>query len=248
MAIEQDIAELVQASNNLTGVVDGKMKDIDKLVADKKVLIDQYLSNVVSNINGVDVHKQGRIKTYFIQGNLSSGGHTREGGPDDLFPVCAAPKSPTYLNLIEFIASSAGFGGGGDMFRVEFMITHRGMAANTGYTNHLIFTGTSSSDSVAGLLELKKIAKNGELSLFISEPSGDKEVALTRDLEGTALPVSFRSIGQGRDNGIARVTLKVDTRYHCGADRSFGAHIMYTSDKGRPSVARVTQIKPTWEE
>jgi len=33
MAIEQDIAELVQASNNLTGVVDGKIQDIDKKVA-----------------------------------------------------------------------------------------------------------------------------------------------------------------------------------------------------------------------
>ena len=247
MTIEQNIAELVQASNKLTGVVDGKMKDIDKQVADKKVLIDQYLSNVVSNINGVDVHKQGRVKTYFIQGNLSSGGHTREGGPDDLFPVCAAPKSATYLNLIEFIASG-GFGGGGDMFRIELMMTHRGMAGNTGYTNHIIFTGTSSSDSVAGLLEFKKIARDGELSLFISEPSGDKEVTFTRDLEGTTLPVSFRRIGQGRDNGIARITLKVDTRYHCGADRSFGANVMYTSDRGRPSVARVTQIQPTWDE
>lgn len=246
MTIEQNIAELVQASNNLTGVVDGKMKDIDKQVADKKVLIDQYLSNVVSNINGVDVHKQGRVKTYFIQGDLSNGGYTKDGGPDDSFPACAVPQSATYLNLLEFIAAS-GFGRGGDMFRVEFMMTHRGMAATAGYTNHIIFTGTSASDSVAGQLELKKIANNGELSLFISEPNGDKEVALTHDLEGTTLPVSLRSIGQG-SQGLARVTLKIDTRYHCGAGRSFGANVMYTSDRGRPSVARVTQIQPTWEE
>ena len=246
MAIEQSIAELVQASNKLTGVVDGKMKDIDKQIADKKVLIDQYLGNVVSNINGVDVHKQGQIKTYFIQGDLNNGGYTKEGGPDDSFPSCAAPQSATYLNLLEFIAAS-GFGRGGDMFRVEFMMTHRGMAATAGYTNHIVFTGTSSSDSVAGQLELKKIANNVELNLFISEPSGDKEVALTRDLEGTTLPVSLRAIAQGYD-GIARITLKIDTRYHCGAGRSFGAHVMYTSDKGRPSVARVTQIQPTWEE
>lgn len=33
MALEQDIAELVQASNNLTGVVEGKIKEIDKAVA-----------------------------------------------------------------------------------------------------------------------------------------------------------------------------------------------------------------------
>ena len=247
MVIEQSIAELVQASNKLTGVVDGKMKDIDKQVADKKVLIDQYLGNVVSNINGVDVHKQGQIKTYFFQGDLNNGGHSSEGGPDDSFPRCASPKSATYLNLLEFIATG-GFGRGGDMFRIEFIMTHRGMAANTAYTNHIIFTGTSASDSVAGQLELKKIASNGELSLFISEPNGDKEVALTHDLEGTTLPVSLRTIGQGYDNGIARATLKIDTRYHCGGTRSFGAHVMYTSDKGRPSAARVTQIKPTWEE
>ena len=247
MTIEQNIAELVQASNNLTGVVDGKMKDIDKQVADKKVLIDQYLSNVVSNINGVDVHKQGRVKTYFIQGDLSNGGYTKDGGPDDSFPTCAVPQSATYLNLLEFVAAS-GFGRGGDIFRIEFMMTHRGMAAYAGYTNHIIFTGTSSSDSVAGQLELKRIAKNGELSLFISEPDGDKEVVVSHDLEGTTLPVSFRRIGQGNDNGIARVTLKIDTRYHCGAPRSFGANVMYTSDNGRPSVARVTQTEPTWEE
>ncbi|WDE04686.1 hypothetical protein SG34_025710 [Thalassomonas viridans] len=45
MALEQDIAELVQASNNLTGVVDNKMQSIDARIASKEAEVDNYLAS-----------------------------------------------------------------------------------------------------------------------------------------------------------------------------------------------------------
>ena len=43
MALEQDIANLVQAANGLTQVVDGKIQQIDQQVAVKEAQVDQFL-------------------------------------------------------------------------------------------------------------------------------------------------------------------------------------------------------------
>jgi len=45
MTIEQNIAELVQASNNLTGVVDGKIQDIDKKVTAAENSVNSFVAN-----------------------------------------------------------------------------------------------------------------------------------------------------------------------------------------------------------
>jgi len=49
MALEQDIADLVQASNNLTTVVDGKIQNIDQRVAVKEQQVDQFITEAPRN-------------------------------------------------------------------------------------------------------------------------------------------------------------------------------------------------------
>jgi len=58
MTIEQNIAELVQASNNLTGVVDGKMKEIDKKVKQTQDSLNSWKDSVqAKDINGQALYK-----------------------------------------------------------------------------------------------------------------------------------------------------------------------------------------------
>ena len=247
MALEQDIAALVAASDNLTQAVEGKIVEIDSKVHQAENKFDTWMANFSETINGIEVYKQGQIRRFFFGQSLSTGGYTASGGPDTSFPTCNNPQPPYYVNLLEFIANS-GFGVSGDIFRIEFIMTHRGMYSSDGYTDHFIFTGTTWNDCVAGELEVKKVARDGAISVFTSEPNTvEKELALTNAMEGTRIPVTFRHIGQGYDTGTARITLKIDTRYHCGSTRAFGADVTYISSRGRPAVTRVSQTKPKWD-
>lgn len=242
----QEIGELVNSVNDLTQTVAGKTKEIDNRMEEAESEFDQWKANFSETINGIEVYKQGGIRRFFFNQLLNTGGYTSDGGPDNSFPVCANPQPPTYVNLLEYVTTSS-YGAYGDMFKIEFVMTHRGMGSTDGYTDHFIFTGTSFNDSVAGQVEVKKVSRDGAISIFTSMPNSvEDEIALTKSLEGTTIPVSFRSIGQGV-SGKARVTLKVDTRHHCGNDRSFGADVTYTSSRGRPAENRVSQIKPKWD-
>lgn len=248
MSIEEQLSNAVQATNNLTAAVNNKIGQIDQRMGTAEQQFDSWKANFSENINGLEVYKQGGIRRFFFGQLLSTGGYASGGtGPDSSFPVCSNPQPPYYVNLLEFIANQ-GFGDYGDMFRVEFIMAHRGMNSSDYYADHFIFTGTTWNDSVSGQLEVKNVAHDGAISVFISEPNNEEhEVALTNAMEGTVIPVSFRSIGQGADSGKARITLKVDTRYHCGSDRAFGADVTYTSNRGRPAAARVSQTKPKWD-
>lgn len=53
MTIEQNIAELVQASNNLTGVVDGKIQEIDSKVASAEQKFEGLNNELISNLGFV---------------------------------------------------------------------------------------------------------------------------------------------------------------------------------------------------
>jgi len=53
MTIEQNIAELVQASNNLTGVVDGKIQEIDSKVASAEQKFNGLNDALISNLGFV---------------------------------------------------------------------------------------------------------------------------------------------------------------------------------------------------
>lgn len=247
MSLEQDIASLTQASDNLTSAIDGKIAAIDERVNTAETQFELWKASFVENINGVEVFKKGRMKEYFLSSYINTGGYTSEGGPDSDFPACAAPQSPYFINLLEFTARS-GFGQNGDIFKVEYHQTHRGMGATAGYTEHLIFTGTTWSDSVAGHLEIVETSGAG-LSLFTSEPNNEAiETPITTDMRGTKIPLSFRSISQGYDTGTARISLKIDSRYHCGASRAFGAHAFYTSDRGAPPKSIISQTQPAWDQ
>ena len=53
MTIEQNIAELVQASNNLTGVVDGKIQEIDSKVVESKTKVDDFIASARGELSHV---------------------------------------------------------------------------------------------------------------------------------------------------------------------------------------------------
>lgn len=245
----QDTAALIESVNNMTDTVAGKMGEIDAKLLSAEQAFNLWKANFSENINGLEVYKQGGMRRFFFGQYLSSGGWTGDGnGPDADFVACSNPQPPYYVNLLEFV-SSYGFGGYGDIFRIEFIMSHRGMGSSDGYIDHLVFTGTSWNDSVSGSLEVRKVSHDGAVSVFVSEPNNEeREVALTNSLEGSVIPISFRSIGQGYDSGSARVTLKIDSRYFCGAERAFGADVTYTSNCGRPAAARVSQTKPRWDD
>ncbi len=248
--------KLTQTVQEQVGIINttltNKSQDVDNTVQSAKNSFDSWKNSLVQNINGLNVHKQGNLKRFLFKQFLSSGGYKHGGGgPDIDFPSCANPQPPYYVNLLEFnsTGNSMTFGNAGDFFKIEFIMCHRGMFASEGYTDHLVFTGTSYQDSVAGQLEIKKIAQDGVLSIFTSEPATiEKEIPLTNALEGTTVPVSFRTIGQGYDQGKARITLKIDTRYHCGSTRAISVDTSYTSEQGQPAINRISQDKPTWEQ
>ncbi|OBU19274.1 hypothetical protein CTM88_19505 [Photobacterium aquimaris] len=247
MSLEQQIGALVKASENLTGAVNGKIGEIDKKVEVAESEFEKWRANFSETINGIEVYKQGGIRRFFFGGTFNNGGYTSTGGPDSNFPTCSSPQAPSFLNILEFVANS-GFGSQGDIFKIEYISSHRGMGASDGYTDHFIFTGTSFSDSVAGQVEFKKISASNHIKIFISEPNNEeKEVDITKDMQGSTISVSFRTIGQGYDAGKARVTLKVDTRYHCGAGRAFGVDVTYTSNRGQPCKNRLSMTKPQWD-
>lgn len=243
----QEVAELIGSVNEMTQTVANKTKEIDNRMDTAETEFDQWKANFSETINGIEVYKQGGIRRFFFGGQFNSGGYTAEGGPDSGFPTCANPQPPSFLNLFEILAKG-GFGEQGDMFTIEYISSHRGMGATDGYTDHFVFTGTSYSDSVAGQIELKKVSANNHIKLFLSEPNAEeKEVDITTDMQGSTISVSFRNIGQGYDTGKARVTLKVDTRYHCSAGRSFGVDVTYTSNRGQPCANRLSTQKPKWD-
>lgn len=246
MSLETQIAALVAAANNLTGAVNGKVSEIDSELAQALTQFDAWKSNFSTTINGLEVYKQGGIKRFFFGQDLNSGGYLSTGdGPDASFPYCVAPKSPYFINLLEFDGASGSFGASGDIFKADFIMGHRGIADGT-YYDQLIFKGTSWADSVSGHVEIKNVAQDGAVSLHISEPNNvEKVIAITKAMIGTTIPVNFYAYGQGV-SGKARITVKVDTRYHCGSGRAFSADVSYTSNKAAPAVSRVSQVKPAW--
>ncbi|HBO4864474.1 TPA: hypothetical protein L4V15_004899 [Pseudomonas aeruginosa] len=247
MSLETQIAALVTAANNLTNAVNGKVTEINSELATALTQFNTWKANFSTNINGIEVYKQGGIKRFFFGQGINSGGYLPSGdGPDASFPYCASPKAPWFINLLEFNgATSAAFGVEGDIFKAEWIMSHRGIANST-YFDQLVFKGTSWADSVSGHVEVKNISQDGMLSLHISAPNNiEKVIPLTKAMMGTVIPVDFWAFGQGT-SGKARVTIKVDSRYHCGSGRAFSADVSYTSNFAAPPAVRLTQTKPVW--
>lgn len=248
MSLETTIASLVTAANNLTTVVSNKMAAIDARLKSAEDAFNNWRANFSETINGLAVYKQGGIRRYFFGGNIGDGGYTLDGGPDSAFPYCLSPQPPYYINLLEFIGSTDnGFGNPGDQFKIEFIMAHRGMGSSDGYADHLVFTGTTWSDSVSGQIEVKRVSANGAVSVYVSEPNNPARlVPITKAMEGTTISVSYRGIGQNIV-GSARLSLKIDSRYFCGTGRAYGADVTYTAVNGRPPANRISQTAPKWD-
>ncbi|SGY86608.1 hypothetical protein [Moritella viscosa] len=73
MAIEQDIAELVQASNNLTGVVDGKIQDIDKKVSLAEKTIESYIAEAKNSFPFFNLFNNAKLSLLESDGITPSG-------------------------------------------------------------------------------------------------------------------------------------------------------------------------------
>ncbi|ARC92152.1 hypothetical protein B6A42_08790 [Vibrio coralliilyticus] len=202
-------------------------------------------ASMMEVINGHNVYRVGNKKVYEIQHTVAYGGYQAGANPDSAFPNAKNPNFPiSYFNLIEFVANQ-GFGTQSDRFQVDFYQTHRGMVSAQ-YVDHFVFTGTSSQDSVSGYLEVKAATEHGGLCLYISQPTGNREVAITKDLIGRRIPISLRDIGQGHDNGTARLSIKVDSRYHVGADRHFYLKGEYSSSRGQPPAKLYNSNSVHW--
>uniref|UniRef100_UPI0026215B5F hypothetical protein n=1 Tax=uncultured Vibrio sp. TaxID=114054 RepID=UPI0026215B5F len=199
--------------------------------------------SVMEVINGVNVYHVAGKKMYTIKHTVNHGGYKEGANLDPDYPNVADPTiPPTYFNLIEFVGERYD---SNDLFRVEFYQTHRGMNDES-YVEHFVFTGSSSDDSVSGYLEVKKTTARGGICLFISQPSGDREIPITKDMEGEIIPISLRDINQIYGSGVARMTLKVDTRHQAGATRRFCLNGEYTSSKGQPPVSLVNDQPVNW--
>jgi hypothetical protein len=229
------------SSTTFNNLISGFNNTFNTKLASYQSQMNLATKPVMETINGVSVYHVGGRKTYRIFQNVNNGGYQAGANIDPDYPHCKNPLPPTFFNLIEFLGS--GFGSG-ETFTIEFYMTHRGMMSG-GYLDHFIFTGSSSYDSVSGVLEVKKSA--GTSSLFISQPSGDREIAITRELEGQIIPISLRDIGQGSGNGQARFTIKMDTRKQTGATRAFAAQITYDSNKAQPPVNVVNDSPVKWD-
>lgn len=249
--VQAQLGNINSTLDNKLTEVDNKMTEVDGDVAQSKSELENHFNELKNNfvevVNGLEVHKQGRMKRFSFNNYLNSGGWTREAdGPDSDFPYCAAPKEPYYINLLEFHSQSNSYGSHGDNFKIDFLMNHRGMVS---YADHIVITGMSSSDCVSGVVEIKRIENPNAIKLFISEPGSEPiEIPFTADDVGKSIEVNFRSIGKLSHGGKARITLKIDTRYHCGSTRAFGAMCEYNSPNAGPCSDRVSFVQPSWEQ
>ncbi|MEZ7206676.1 hypothetical protein [Pseudoalteromonas sp. DY56-GL79] len=242
--IQSTLSETVTHTKNL---VAGEITSINNQLEQAEEQFNQWKGQYTQEINGLPVTVNGSEKSFFFRGYLSAGSYSSDAtGPDSDFPRCGTPKPPYYVNMLEF-SGNGGFGGQGDYFKLDFIMAHRGMFASPHYADQIQFTGTSYHDCVSGQLEIKKVSRNGALKLFISEPDNEaQEIEISKDLEGATIPIYFRKIGKGY-SGLARITMKVDTRYHCGATKAVTVSGKYTSSNGQPCADRITHTQPSWE-
>ncbi|MER2495616.1 hypothetical protein ABS858_05920 [Vibrio neptunius] len=225
------------AISTMQAAFDNKLVDFTGQFSSKlssyQAQLNTATASMVEVINGCNVYRVGDKKVFAIQHSVKDGGFKAGANIDPAFPNVKDPSLPvSYFNLIEFVASD-GFGGVTDRFTVDFYQTHRGMN-HRDYVDHFVFTGSSSEDSVSGYLEVKAATEVGGLALFISQPGGDREVTITKDLIGKRIPISLRDIGLGYNHGTARLSIKADTRYYAGANRRFFLRGEYSSSRGQP--------------
>ena len=230
------------STTTFNNLINGFNSTFNTKLAGYQTQMNLVTKPVMETVNGVNVYQVAGKSVYSIKQNVNNGGYKKGANIDPQYPNCANPLPPTYFNLIEFLGSR--FGSGGDSFRVEFYMTHRGMISGH-YVEHFIFTGAVYSDSVSGFLEVKKSA--GHFSVFVSQPSGDREIAITSAHEGQRIPISLRDIGQGSGNGQARLTLKMDTRRQAGATRAFAVKAEYDTSYAQPPVNIVNDSPVKWD-
>ncbi|RXE99582.1 hypothetical protein [Pseudoalteromonas sp. PS5] len=242
--IQSTLSETVTHTKN---EVAGEITSINNQLEQAEEQFNQWKGQYTQEINGLPVTINGSEKSFFFKSYLDPGSYDRESaGPDSDFPTCGSPKPPYYVNMLEF-SGNGGFGGQGDYFELDFIMAHRGMFASPSYGDHIKFTGTSYHDCVSGHLKIIKVSQDGAMKLFISEPDNEaQEIEISKGLEGATVPIYFRKINKGY-SGLARITMKVDTRYHCGASRAITVSGKYTSSNGKPCADRITHTQPSWE-
>ncbi|NOH31676.1 hypothetical protein [Vibrio mediterranei] len=245
MMQEQFDNVMTSFTDSFTNKINGFNSTFTNRLTDYQEQMNAVTLPIMEVVNGTNVYNIGGKKHYSLKHSVANGGYQIGANLDPDYPNVADPTiPPSYFNLIEFVANP-GFGEQGDSFRVEFYQTHRGMMLEK-YLEHFVFTGTCNGDSVSGVLEVKKTTARGGICLFISRPSGDREIAITKEMEGSAIPISLRDIGQGANMGKARLTLKVDTRHQAGSPRVFRVDADYDASRARPPVTVFNDSPVNW--
>ncbi|WP_046005612.1 hypothetical protein [Pseudoalteromonas rubra] len=246
------LSDVAVRANALCQTVAQQSDNINTSLQQAKAEFDDWKGSFTEVVNGLLVHKEGRNKRFSFAQVLDNGGYDERGqGPHPDFRACANPKEPYYINLLEFVAGANGwFGNYGDRFRCEFIMSHRGMYSTS---DHIVITGTSFEDCVSGRVEIKNITEhtqNGHLALFVSEPNENREQELNPKIDdySNSFPFNFRAVNQGFGPGVARITFKVDPKFHCGAYRALSVQCEYSSDRARPSNMRVSHEQPSWNQ
>ncbi|QND82698.1 Uncharacterized protein ChrSV_0469 [Chromobacterium vaccinii] len=228
MSLEQQVAALVTASNNLTSTVAGKQADIDAKVAAKTAELDAWKSGIVEVINGVEVAKIGGV--YHFRRNL----HIETGG----WPACSTtPAGPTYVQLLEFTSGAAE----GSFFEVNVHKAHRGMGYSS-YYEYLELRGTYWNDGIGGIA--RKFS-NGEdkVSLFTSDATNVSNI-IPLPLTGAPVPFAVKQIGN--DGNDKKYALMLVCNPSCGADEFLGISARYSDPHAKPAANFASQVKPAY--
>jgi len=233
-----------------------KFKTIfDDQLIEQKNKFDAVIKPTIETINDVDIYNSAGQKHYVINGKIE---YIDVKNNDDYILFSTGSESQklknydgnehiVFFDLIEF-NSTLGATVDGDKFRVEFYQDNQSKSAEVGeYLEHFVFTGISFNGAVSGLLEVKKATKNG-LSLFISQPEGDKEISITNALEGKMFPVSLRDASQVNDGGSIKLTIKMDSAKYKSFPRHFNVDCNYTSNQWQPPVTKLSLTPPKWNE
>ncbi|UTH76108.1 hypothetical protein [Chromobacterium sp. IIBBL 290-4] len=228
MSLEQQVAALVTASNNLTGMVAGKQADIDAKVAAKTAELDAWKSSVVEVINGVEVIKAGGL--YQFKRSL----HIETGG----WPACnTTPSGPTYVQLLEFTAGAVE----GSFFEINVHKAHRGMGY-AGYYEYVELRGTYWYDGIGGIA--RKFS-NGEdkISLYTSDATNVSNV-IPLPLTGAPVPFAVKQIAN--DGNDKKYALMLVCNPECGADEFLGISVRYSDPHAKPAANFASLVKPTY--
>ncbi|WP_105168560.1 hypothetical protein [Pseudoalteromonas sp. T1lg23B] len=174
MALEQDIAKLIEASNDLTTVVDNKIVDIDAKVAQSKTKVDGYINQVNNYINSAR-DKQSHFRVTMNQALVPndeqtfpkywSGGFVKNAKVIETVTTGVEPEQRSALarEFLQAINSDRKyFANSFHIWELEYYPNRRGEQSNlSAYLMYQYFRAPTYMTSAAVVKHIKGIVPNG---------------------------------------------------------------------------------------